>query len=106
MPVVEFPDSRAAIPRQPDNILQERRRDCAGMVYSLHADSSANGGKMMSKKQYLKLLQSEVKPVKLGNTNKSGKCGMCGVKVGKLYPCKVGQVDFMVCENCKGVMDM
>ena len=60
----------------------------------------------MPKDEYIKLLQSEVKPVKLGNTNKIGKCGMCGVKVESLYPCKVGQVDFMICENCKDIMDM
>lgn len=56
--------------------------------------------------KYKKLLTSEVPPVKLGNKNKTGKCGMCGIKVKTLYPQKVGQVDFMICENCKMVMDM
>lgn len=55
---------------------------------------------------FLALLKSEVPPVKLGNTNKSGKCGMCGTKVPKLYPRKVGQVNFMICGNCKSIMDM
>lgn len=59
-----------------------------------------------SKNEYIKLLQSKVPPVKLGNANKTGKCGMCGIRVKKLYPCKVGQVEFMICENCKCVMDM
>jgi hypothetical protein len=58
------------------------------------------------KEQYIKLLREEVPPVKIGNTNKTGKCGMCGIKVRKLYPHKVGQVDFMICENCKSIMDM
>ena len=52
------------------------------------------------------LLKSEVPPVKLGNTNKSGKCGMCGTKVPKIYPRNVGQVNFMICGNCKSIMDM
>ena len=55
---------------------------------------------------YLALLKSEVPPVKLGNTNKLGKCGMCGTKVQKLYPRKVGQVNFMICGTCKSIMDM
>lgn len=37
----------------------------------------------------LDLLRSEPKPVKLGNTNKRGKCGMCGTKAPQLLPCKV-----------------
>jgi hypothetical protein len=45
-------------------------------------------------KEYEKLLKADVPPVKLGNKNKSGKCGMCGVKVKKLHPHRVGQVDF------------
>jgi hypothetical protein len=45
-------------------------------------------------------------PVKIGNRNKTGKCGMCGIKVEKLYPQTVGQVEFMICENCKSIMDM
>ena len=53
-----------------------------------------------------KLLTQEVKPVKLGNKNTTGKCGMCGIKVKNLYPRKVGQVDFKICENCKSIMDM
>lgn len=57
-------------------------------------------------KEFERLLTSEVPPVKLGNTNKSGKCGMCGVKVKKLYPCKVGSIDFMICDQCKYVMDL
>lgn len=61
---------------------------------------------MNDKEGYLKLLRAEVPPVKIGNKNKTGECGMCGVRVGKLYPQKVGQVDFMICENCKQIMDM
>lgn len=63
----------------------------------------------MSKDDYKtweQLLKAEPKPIKLGNTNTSGKCGMCGVKVPKLYPHKVGKVDFMICERCKAIMDM
>ena len=60
---------------------------------------------MIDRNKYIKLLQEEVKPVKIGNKNKSGECGMCGVKVKILYPCKVGQVDFMICERCKNIMD-
>lgn len=52
------------------------------------------------------LLSCDVPPVKLGNTNKTGRCGMCGIKVMKLYPHKVGQVNFMICGNCKSIMDM
>jgi len=58
------------------------------------------------KEQYLKLLREEVKPVKIGNKNKTGECGMCGISVKKLYPQKVGQVDFMICERCKTIMDI
>lgn len=61
---------------------------------------------MSTIKEYEKLLKSDVPPVKLGNKNKSGKCGMCGVKVKKLYPYRVGQVDFMICGNCKMIMDL
>ena len=53
-----------------------------------------------------KLLSEEIKPVKLGNKNTTGKCGMCGTKVKELYFQKVGQIDFMICENCKSIMDM
>ena len=60
---------------------------------------------MNDRNKYIKLLQEEVKPLKIGNKNKSGECGMCGVKVKILYPCKVGQVDFMICERCKNIMD-
>lgn len=58
------------------------------------------------KDEWLRLLTSEVPPVKLGNKNKTGDCGMCGVKVGKLYPHKIGKVEFMICENCKEIMDL
>ncbi|NMA23565.1 MAG: hypothetical protein GX938_08705 [Spirochaetales bacterium] len=61
---------------------------------------------MNDKEQYLKLLREEVKPVKIGNKNKTGECGMCGISVKKLYPQKVGQVDFMICERCKTIMDI
>lgn len=61
---------------------------------------------MNDKDGYLKLLMAEVPPVKIGNRNKAGKCGMCGIKADKLYPQKVGQVDFMICERCKSIMDM
>lgn len=56
--------------------------------------------------EFEKLLKSDVLPVKLGNKNKTGKCGMCGTKAKKLYPRKVGKVDFMICGNCKSIMDM
>lgn len=56
--------------------------------------------------KYIDLLQSEIKPIKLGNKNKTGKCGMCDIKVDKLHYQKVGQVEFMICENCKQIMDM
>jgi hypothetical protein len=49
---------------------------------------------MNNKDQFL-LLREEIKPIKLGNKNKTGKCGMCGIKVNKLYPQRVGQVDFI-----------
>ena len=61
---------------------------------------------MNDKEQYLKLLREEVKPVKIGNKNKTGECGMCGINVKILYPQKVGQVDFMICERCKTIMDI
>jgi len=54
----------------------------------------------------LHLLQDDVPPVKLGNNNKTGECGMCGIRASKLYPRKVGQINFMICENCKSIMDM
>ncbi len=57
-------------------------------------------------REILKLFSEEVPPVKLGNKNKAGKCGMCGVNVKKLYPRKVGQVDFVICEQCKMIMDL
>lgn len=62
--------------------------------------------KKTDREYFEELLKSEVPPVKLGNTNKTGKCGMCGTKVPKLYPRKVGQVNFMICGNCKSIMDM
>lgn len=58
------------------------------------------------KEAWLDLLTAEPKPVKLGNKNKTGKCGMCGTKVPHLYPRKVGEVDFMICGNCKSIMEM
>lgn len=58
----------------------------------------------MSKEKYIHLLNAEVSEVKLGNKNKTGKCGMCGVKVKELYYQKVGQVEFMICERCKDIM--
>jgi hypothetical protein len=61
---------------------------------------------MNDKEQYLKLLREEVKPVKIGNKNKTGECGICGISVKKLYPQKVGQVDFTICERCKTIMDI
>lgn len=48
----------------------------------------------------------KIQPVKLGNDNKTGECGMCGIKVDKLYPRRVGQIDFMICSRCKAIMDM
>lgn len=50
------------------------------------------------------LLSSDVPPVKLGNSNKTGRCGMCGVFAFKLYPYKVGQVEFMICDYCYSIM--
>ena len=61
---------------------------------------------MSDTNDWLKFLNGDVEPVKIGNTNKTGKCGMCGIKVKKLYPCKVGNIDFMICERCKSIMDM
>ena len=61
---------------------------------------------MNDKERYLKLLREEVPPVKLGNKNRTGKCGMCGIRVDKLYPQTVGKVGFMICGNCKQIMDM
>jgi len=58
------------------------------------------------RENYINLLNGEIKPIKIGNNNKSGKCGMCGIKDIKLYPQKVGQVDFMICGNCKQIMDL
>jgi len=34
----------------------------------------------MSKEKYIHLLNAEVPEVKLGNKNKTGECGMCGVE--------------------------
>ena len=65
-----------------------------------------NGNDSWSKETAEKYLKAEVPPVKIGNKNKSGKCGMCGVKVKKLTYRKVGQVEFMICENCRSIMDM
>lgn len=62
--------------------------------------------KTSDREEFIKLLRAEIPPVKLGNKNKTGECGMCGIKVSKLHPQKVGQVDFMICENCKGIMDI
>lgn len=58
----------------------------------------------MSKEKYIRLLNAKVPEVKLGNKNKTGECGMCGVKVKELYYQKVGQVEFMICERCKDIM--
>ncbi len=60
----------------------------------------------MTKKDALHLLNAEVPPVKIGNKNKTGECGMCGTMAWHLYPRKVGQVEFMICENCKAIMDL
>jgi len=56
-----------------------------------------------SKETAEKYLKAEVPPVKLGNKNKTGECGMCGVKVKKLYPHKAGQVDFMIAVTVKAL---
>lgn len=61
---------------------------------------------MSDLKHYEKLLKSEVPTVKLGNKNKTGKCGTCGTKSDVLYPRKVGQIDFMICDQCKTIMEM
>ena len=61
---------------------------------------------MNDKEMFESLLSASVPPVKLGNSNKVGKCGMCGIKVPKLYPHKVGQVNFMICDNCRFIMHM
>lgn len=60
---------------------------------------------MTDKEQFIKLLKEDKKPIKLGNENKIGECGMCGIVVKKLYPQTVGQVNFMICERCKMIMD-
>lgn len=62
----------------------------------------------MYDKEILDLFKSvdNPKPVVLGNTNKSGECGMCGISVPKLFPRKVGQVQFYICPRCKAIMDM
>lgn len=62
--------------------------------------------KKTDEQAFLDLLRSEPKPVKLGNTNKKGKCGMCGARAPQLFPRTVGQVKFMICANCKFIMDM
>ena len=56
--------------------------------------------------EYCKLLKEEIKPIKLGNNNKVGKCGMCGLKFDFLYPQKVGSVEFHICQSCKEIMDL
>ena len=61
---------------------------------------------MKCEKGAAKLLTKEYPPVRLGNKNTTGKCGMCGIKVKKLYPHKVGSVEFMICGNCKSIMDI
>ena len=40
---------------------------------------------MNKEDRFEKLLRADVQPVKLGNKNSTGKCGMCGVKVKKLF---------------------
>jgi transcription elongation factor Elf1 len=45
-------------------------------------------------------------PVKIGNKNKTGECGMCGVKVKKTVSTQSRTVDFMICGNCKSIMNM
>lgn len=61
---------------------------------------------MKNKDTWLEYLEADVKPVKLGNTNRTGKCGMCGIKVKRLYPKKVGSVQFYICPNCLSIMNM
>lgn len=58
------------------------------------------------KDKFISLLTGDIPPVKLGNRNKTGKCGMCGTKEETLYYRKIGQIEFMICENCKDVMDI
>lgn len=60
---------------------------------------------MKEYKDFLDLLKAEVEPVKLGNDNKTGQCGICFVDAAKLYPCKVGKLNLMVCDNCNSIMD-
>lgn len=57
-------------------------------------------------KEFIKLLKAENPPVKIGNKNKTGECGMCGISFCKLYPHKVEQVEFMICLNCKSIMEL
>ena len=40
---------------------------------------------MNKEDRFIKLLRADVQPVKLGNKNTTGKWGMCGVKVKKLF---------------------
>jgi len=63
-------------------------------------------GRFTPCKEVYDLLCQEPEPAELGNTNKSGECGMCGKDAKALFPQKVGQVDFMICENCKLIMEM
>jgi len=59
-----------------------------------------------AQQQEINLLIMEITELIESNQNKTEKCGMCGTKVKKLYPQTVGQVEFMICENCKSIMDM
>lgn len=61
---------------------------------------------MINEKSAIKLLTTETPAVEVGNKNMSGECGMCGIKAKKLYPQKIGSVEFMICGNCKSIMDM
>ena len=61
---------------------------------------------MTSVKEWERLLRSEPEPVRLGNRNRTGKCGMCGMRQKQLHPWKVGQVQFYICDTCKSIMEM
>lgn len=60
----------------------------------------------MTFEEALKLLKSEIVQTTIGNKNKTYKCDMCGIEENILYPRKIGKVEFMICENCKAIMDL
>ena len=78
------------------------KSDCVGLPYAKCGVCMAR----LEREHFEHLLKTDVPPVKLGNENKTGECGMSGIKVDNLYPHRVGQVDFMICGNCKSIMNI